>query len=317
MDTAAAPTPAASPTVASAIPAERTGQSPSEVSQQIRRYRRRFDPAKLFIYAAYILILIVFLGPLLWVISLSLKTRPEVLAYPPRLIPETWAWENYAHVWRNTRIPLYLFNSAKLTLFTVTGGLFISVPAAFAYSRFRFRGRTVSLFALLAFQMISPLVVAIPLYRYFNRLGLLDTHLSVILVFITVQIPFTVWLLKGFFDSIPPELDDAARIDGCGRVQSLLLVILPLAAPGVFAAMVFNVISSWSQFIVPYILLADSALFPVSVGILFFQNAQTEGELTVHLLAAAAVVSMMPALLIFAFLQRYVVSLMVAGAVKG
>ncbi len=291
-------------------------RSPAEVSQRVHR-RRRFDPASAFIYAAYVVILIVFLGPLLWVISLSLKTRPEILAYPPRLIPETFAWENYAHVWQNTRIPLYLFNSAKLTLFAVIGGLFISVPAAFAYSRFRFRGRTVSLFALLTFQMISPLVVAIPLYRYFNRLNLLDTHLSVILVFITVQIPFTVWLLKGFFDSIPLELDDAARIDGCGRIQSLLLVILPLAAPGVFAAMVFNVISSWSQFIVPYILLADSALFPVSVGILFFQTAQTEGELTVHLLAAASVVAMMPALLIFAFLQRYVVSLMVAGAVKG
>lgn len=282
-----------------------------------RRRRRRFDPMILFIYATYLLIVAVFLGPLLWVISLSLKTRPEVLAYPPRLIPEVFAWENYVHIWTATRVPLYLFNSAKLTFFAVVGGLFISVPAAFAYSRFRFRGRTVSLFALLTFQMISPLVVAIPLYRYFNQLGMLDTHFSVILVFITVQIPFTVWLLKGFFDSIPLELDDAARIDGCGRVQSLLLVTLPLAAPGVFAAMVFNVISSWSQFIVPYIMLSDNSMFPVSVGILYFQAAQMEGELTAHLLAAASVVAMMPALLIFAFLQRFVVGLMVAGAVKG
>jgi multiple sugar transport system permease protein len=291
-------------------------QALPEAALQVRR-RRKTDLVSILLYAAYVVILFVFLGPLLWVISLSLKTRPEVLAYPPRLIPETFAWENYVHIWQATAIPRYLFNSAKLTFFAVLGGLLISVPSAFAYSRVRFRGRTTSLFALLTFQMISPLVVAIPLYRYFNRLGLLDTHLSVILVFITVQIPFTVWLLKGFFDSIPIELDDAARIDGCGRVQSLLLVILPLAAPGVFAAMVFNVISSWSQFIVPYILLSESSLFPVSVGILYFQTAQTEGELTAHLLAAAAVVAMMPALLIFAFLQRFVVSLMVAGAVKG
>jgi multiple sugar transport system permease protein len=290
---------------------------PTVQAHPAARRRRRFDPMILFLYAAYILILIIFMGPLLWVISLSLKTRPEVLAYPPRLIPETFAWENYVHVWTATRVPLYLYNSAKLTFFAVLGGLFISVPAAFAYSRFRFRGRTVSLFALLTFQMISPLVVAIPLYRYFNQLGLLDTHASVILVFITVQIPFTVWLLKGFFDSIPSELDDAARIDGCGRVQSLLLIILPLAAPGIFAAMVFNVISSWSQFIIPYILLSDNSMFPVSVGILYFQAAQMEGELTAHLLAAASVVAMMPAILIFAFLQRFVVSLMVSGAVKG
>ena len=274
--------------------------------------RRRVDPMDVFLYAAYVVILLIFLGPLLWIISLSLKTKPEVIAYPPRLLPETFAWENYIYIWRSTRIPLFLFNSAKLTLFAVIGGLFISTPAAFAYSRFRFRARTASLFGLLTFQMISPLVVAIPLYRYFHRLGLLDTHAAVILVFITVQIPFTVWLLKGFL-----ELDDAARIDGCGRAQSLLRVILPLAAPGIFAAMVFNVISSWSQFIVPYILLSQTSMFPVSVGILFFQASQTEGELTVHLLAAASVVALMPALLTFAFLQRFVVGLMVAGAVKG
>lgn len=294
-----------------AVPAD------TKAANAVHRRRRGIDPMVVFLYAAYIVILAVFLGPLLWVISLSLKTRAEVLAYPPRLIPEVIAWENYLLIWTSTRVPLYLSNSAKLTFFSVLGGLFISVPSAYAYSRFRFRGRTVSLFALLTFQMISPLVVAIPLYRYFNQLGLLDTHFSVILVFITVQIPFTVWLLKGFFDSIPLELDDAARIDGCGRVQSLLLVTLPLAAPGVFAAMVFNVISAWSQFIVPYIMLSDTSLFPVSVGILFFQASQMEGELTAHMLAAAAVVAMMPALLIFAFLQRFVVSLMVAGAVKG
>jgi len=299
------------PPTRTAIPGSPTGPggSPSR--------RRRIDPMDVFLYAAYVVILLIFLGPLLWIISLSLKTKPEVLAYPPRLIPETFAWENYVYIWQETRIPLFLFNSAKLTLFAVIGGLFISVPSAFAYSRFRFRGRTASLFGLLTFQMISPLVVAIPLYRYFHRLGLLDTHAAVILVFITVQIPFTVWLLKGFFDSIPLELDDAARIDGCGRMQSLLRVILPLAAPGIFAAMVFNVISSWSQFIVPYILLSQTSMFPVSVGILFFQASQTEGELTVHLLAAASVVALMPALLTFAFLQRFVVGLMVAGAVKG
>jgi multiple sugar transport system permease protein len=292
-------------------------QPAAETCPQARRRRRRIDPVNVLIYLAYVVILIVFLGPLLWVISLSLKTRPEVLAYPPQLIPETFAWENYVHIWRATRIPLYLYNSIKITFFAVVGGLFVSVPAAFAFSRFRFRGRRTTLFAILTFQMISPLVVAIPLYRYFNQLGLLDTHISVILIYITVQIPFTVWLLKGFFDSIPSELDDAARIDGCGRVESLLRVILPLAAPGIFAAMVFNTISSWSQFIVPYILLADSSLFPVSVGVLHFQTAQTEGEITAHLLAAAAVIAMMPAILLFVFLQRFVVSLMVAGAVKG
>ena len=150
MDSTATPTTLESP----------ADQAPSEAALQVRR-QRRIDLVSILLYAAYVVILIVFLGPLLWVISLSLKTRPEVLAYPPRLIPETFAWENYVHIWQGTPIPQYLFNSAKLTFFAVLGGLLISVPSAFAYSRFRFRGRTASLFALLTFQMISPLVVAI------------------------------------------------------------------------------------------------------------------------------------------------------------
>jgi multiple sugar transport system permease protein len=279
--------------------------------------RKTIDIKKIGIYLFYILTIIFFAGPVFWIISLSLKTQREIFSYPPRLLPETFAIDNYRQVLETSHIPLFLWNSTKLTLFSVVLGLLVTVPAAYAFSRFRFRGRQQLLFAVLAFQMISPLILAIPLYRYFNKLNLLDTHLGAIVVYVAIQVPFTVWLLKGFFDSIPISLDEAARIDGCSRLASLRNVILPLARPGIAAAMIFNIISSWSQFIIPFILLSNTRLLPIAVGILQYRDTQTAGEITIHLLAAASVLAMLPAILIFVVLQRFVVQVMVAGAVKG
>ena len=259
----------------------------------------------------------VFIGPVLWMISLSLRTRAEIFAYPPRLIPKKLAIENYSHVLRHSRIPLYLINSLKITVATVILNLLITIPAAFAFSRFRFPLRSEALFGLLTFQMISHLIVSIPLYRYFVQLGMLNSHFGLILVYVTIRIPFTVWLLKGFFDSIPMSLDEAAIIDGCKEQQVLLTVLLPLAMPGVAAALVFNTISSWAQFIIPYIFLNQDAKYPISVGILHFIEAQTEGEITTHFMAVAAVLALIPAMAIIIALQRFIVRVLTTGAVKG
>ena len=151
------------------------------------------------------------------------------------------------------------------------------------------------LVAILLFQMISTLIIVLPLYRYFLTLGLLDTHVGLILIYITVQIPFTVWLLKGFFDSIPRSLDEAARIqanDGATRMQTLLRIIVPIAVPGIAAAIVFNTINSWSQFVVPFIFIDKAALYPVSVGVKQFADTAAETTLTTHLLAAGSVLAM-------------------------
>jgi len=269
------------------------------------------------IYALFLLIILAFIGPVLWMISLSLKTKEEIWAYPPRLVPHPIAFWNYVQVLTKSRIPLYLWNSIKITFFSVTGNLLVVIPAVFAFSRFRFRFREQALFGILMFQMISQLIVSIPLYRYFVKLGLLNSHIGLVLVYITVQIPFSVWLLKGFFDSIPMELDESAVIDGCRARQVLLHVILPLAMPGIAAALVFNTVNAWSQFIVPFIFLNQNATYPISVGILSYLQAQQEGEVTTHLLAVASVLGLLPAMLIISILQKFIVRVLVAGAVKG
>lgn len=267
-------------------------------------------------YCLLLLVILLFIGPIIWMIMLSLKTKTEIFTYPPKLFPEVWSIENYLHIIKNSRIPTYLFNSFKITLFATLGNLLVTIPAAFAFSRFRFPFRKQLLFVILMFQMISQLIIAIPLYRYFIQLGMLNSHFGLILVYITVQVPFTTWVLKGFFDSIPIQLDEAAIIDGYNEYQTLIYILLPLAMPGIATALVFNTINAWGNFIIPFIFINDSMLFPISVGILNFADTQTEGEITIHLMATASVLGLIPALVIIVGLQRLIVGALTAGAVK-
>ena len=278
---------------------------------------RRLDGTRILIYAFYLIVILLFWGPVAWMISLSLKTIPDILAYPPKLFPRHLAIENYGTVFAQSTIPRNMLNSAKITVITVIGTLLVTVPASYGFSRFRFKGRTQILMAILLFQMISTLIIILPLYRYFIKLNLLDSHLGLILIYITVQIPFTVWLLKGFFDSIPKSLDEAARIDGASRLQSVIRVIVPVAMPGIAAAVLFNTINAWSQFLIPFILIGKGRLQPVSVGVAKFAETVGEGIVTTHLLAAASLVAMLPSIAIFIALQRFIVKILISSAVKG
>ena len=278
---------------------------------------RRLDGTRILIYAFYLIVILLFWGPVAWMISLSLKTIPDILAYPPKLFPRHLAIENYGTVFAQSTIPRNMLNSAKITVITVIGTLLVTVPASYGFSRFRFKGRTQILMAILLFQMISTLIIILPLYRYFIKLNLLDSHLGLILIYITVQIPFTVWLLKGFFDSIPKSLDDAARIDGASRLQSVIRVLIPVAMPGIAAAVLFNTINAWSQFLIPFVLIGKGRLQPVSVGVAKYAETVGEAIVTTHLLAAASLMAMLPAIAIFIALQRFIVKILISGAVKG
>jgi multiple sugar transport system permease protein len=269
------------------------------------------------LYLGFLVAVIVALFPIVSAVMLSMKQREEVFAYPPTFFPATFNLSTYWYVLTETTLSRMLWNSLFLTFWSVLGCLIISIPAAYAFSRMQFFAKQPLLLLLLIYQMISSLVIALPLYRYYEALGLLDTHLGVILIYITVEIPFTVWLIKGFFDSIPVALDEAARIDGANRPQVLWMIIIPLAKPGIAAAMIFNVISAWSQFIIPFILLRRAELLPISIGVLNFAPGQTEGEITIPYLAAASVIAMLPALVIFIVLQKFIVQALTGGAVKG
>jgi multiple sugar transport system permease protein len=278
-------------------------------------FSRRPLIADIATYVAYAAIFLFFIGPLLWLVSLSIRTRAEIFVSEIRLIPHAPTMENYVGVLGNPRFPVYLWNGLKLSLIGAVGAMLFATPAAYAFSRFRFRGRRTWMIALLAFQMVSPLVIMVPLYRYMDRMGLTESHLGAGMIYVAVAAPLFTWMLKGFMDSIPRSLEEAAMIDGCTRLGALFRVILPLAIPGLASAFILNAILGWSQFVVPFILLSRPELQPISVGIFNFQGTYT--ATSTQLVAAASVLSIVPAVAVFLLLQRFIVGALLAGAVKG
>lgn len=269
---------------------------------------------KTILYVVYLLVAIFFLFPILWTFSLSLKSVQELYQVPPSLVPSKPMWENYTYVLTQCQFGLGIKNSLIISGGTIAGTLLITVPAAYCFSRMRFRFKKQLQFFILMFQLISPLVAVIPLYRYFSKMNLLNTHLSVIIVCIATSAPFQVYYLKGFIDTIPKDLDDAAMIDGCTRMGTLIRVLLPVVAPGLLSSVLLIFISSWSQFIIPYILIDKASLMPAAVRLSNLQSSLR--EITTHYLAAASILSILPVVVIFILLQKYIVSALTDGAVK-
>ena len=270
---------------------------------------------KVALYFFYFIVAVFFLFPVLWVLSLSLKTVAELYKVPPAILPETFAWENYVYLFEQINIMQGIWNSLKVTAGTIVGTMIISVPAAYCFSRMKFRFSKQLQFIVLMFQMISPLVVVIPLYRYLSSLGMLNSLIGLTLIYIAISAPFQVWFLKSFLDTIPVELDEAATIDGCSRLQTVVKILLPVIVPGLFSGVLLVFITSWSQFIVPYILIDSPTKMPVSALLVNLQGKLN--QITTHYLAGASVLTILPTVILFVFLQKYIVSALTSGAVKG
>lgn len=276
---------------------------------------RRALLADIATYVAYVVIFLFFAGPLLWLLSLAIRNAAEVYVSDIRILPHQPTLSNFVDVGSNPLFPVYLWNGLKLAVAGAFGALLFATPAAYALSRFRFRRRNLVMIGLLAFQMISPLVIMVPLYRYMDRVELTDSLVGAAIIYIAIAAPLFTWMLKGFLDGIPQSLEDAAMIDGCTRFGAFLRVVLPLSLPGLTSAFVLNAILGWSQFIIPFILLSKPELLPISVGIFNFQG--TYSQTSTQLLAAASVISIVPAIVVFLVLQRLIVGALTAGAVKG
>ncbi len=266
-------------------------------------------------YAALALLGAFFALPFAWLISLALRTPAEVYRGAARFIPESPTIDNFATILSDPAFLIYLWNGLKLSASGGALAVALAIPAAYAASRIDFRGRQAVLVGLLAVQMISPLVILLPLYRWMNTLGLLNQHISVIAVYGALGMPLAVWLLKVAFDAIPVELEEAAAIDGASRPRILARITLPLARSGIASAFILAMVMNWSQFLIPFILLERDADWPISVAI--FNFAGSVSASTTQLLAAACLIAVLPAVVIFILLQRMIVSALISGAVKG
>ena len=256
----------------------------------------------------------VFLLPEVWLFSLSLKNKAAIYEYPPRWIPADSSFANYRFALTHTQVPWYLWNSAIVAVAAAAATLAAAVPAAYVLSRERFDGRRGLLAALLAVQMVSPVILLVPIYGVIERLGLIDTRAGLILVYAAMQVPFTVWVLKNFFDAVPRSILEAARLDGASRARTLWTIVLPLIAPGLGATAIFNLAAYWSEFGLALVLLDSQERFTMPLGLFSFQSAY---ETDWQLLAAASFIALVPVITAFVLLQRFFIAGLTAGSVKG
>jgi multiple sugar transport system permease protein len=266
-------------------------------------------------YAVALALAALFVGPILWLASLAIRTPQEALMGAARLVPREPTLENLRRVLLDDAFARYLWNAVKLCTLGALGAVLAATPAAYALSRRRFRGARALMVGILTVQMVSPLVLLIPLYRHMERLGLLESQIAVAGVYAALGVPLGLWLLKASFDAIPVELEEAAAVDGCRPWRILVFVTLPLAAPGLASAFVLNALMGWSQFLVPFVLLTRDDRLPISVAI--FNYAGSTSASTTQLLAAACLLAVLPALALFLALQRVIARALLTGAVKG
>jgi multiple sugar transport system permease protein len=271
------------------------------------RQRASFVAALLATAAAFLL-------PQLWMFSLSLKSKAGLFEYPPTWIPKGGTLANYRFVLTHSQVPWYLWNSLVVAAFASIATLAVAVPAAYVLSRELFRGRRPLLAALLVVQMVSPVILLVPIYGIIERIGLIDTRAGLTLVYAAMQVPFTVWVLKNFFDAVPASIFEAARLDGATRARTFVTIVLPIVAPGLAATAVFNLATYWSEFCLALVLLDSQAIYTMPLGLFSFQSGY---DTDWHLLAAASFIALVPVIAVFAMLQRYFVAGLTAGAVKG
>lgn len=256
--------------------------------------------------------------PMLWMLVTSLKTQFAALQYPPEWIPSEPTLEEYVRLLSpendvGREFLIYLWNSVLVSAATTVLGVIVAVPAAYAFSRFRFPGRSLLFYAVLVRNMFPAVVFLIPLFILMRWLGLVNTHASLILTYLTFVLPLSIWLLKGFYDNIPPQLEQAARIDGATRLAAFLRVVMPLSAPGIVATAIYSFIVAWNEYVYALTFLNDKSKLTSPVGLQrFFAEYSTNWP---GLMAASFIMSV-PVVVLFLVLQKYFVRALTEGAVK-
>jgi len=252
------------------------------------------------------------LFPLVWMIASSLKTQSTVFTDMSLWVSHPH-WHNYYEAWTRGHFSQYFFNSILYTVIVVVGVIWIASMAAYAFSRLEFPGRNVMFIIIISTMMIPIPGSFIALYVVLNKLGLIDTRLGYILPQINGGLALGVFLLKTFFDKLPPDLEDAARIDGCNKFQVYWHVAMPLAKPAVAVLAVFNALAVWNEYLLAMLVLSNRSLMPLQRGLMVFQGSHiTEYPL----LMAGIAISILPIVSLYFVMQRYIVAGITAGALK-
>lgn len=257
---------------------------------------------------------IVLILPFLWMISTSFKEADEVFQEVPKWLPRKFGFRNYVNIWNRGYFKTYFVNSLIVSFATMGISLIVAMFAGYGISRFRFRGRTIFSVILIVVQMFPSMLLLIPLYMIMSKLGLLNTYFSMVIAYTTFAMPFCTWMIKGYFDTIPVTLEDAARIDGCSRLRILFKIIMPLAAPGIVTVAMFAFILSWQEYMYALTFARTEDMRTITVGIALMQGQH--GSVDWGQIMAGSVLACLPGLLLFTYLEKYLVQGYTMGAVK-
>ncbi|MDY5022202.1 MAG: carbohydrate ABC transporter permease [Blautia sp.] len=269
---------------------------------------------KILLYVFVILVCMVILYPYFVMFTTAAKSRAEIYSPNGTLLPIKWVLSNFTDIWSRAPMARYFLNS----LIVAGGATFLAIlcgiPAAYALARMKFRGRNVFLGFVIVSQMFSAVVLLIGIYKVMILFNLTNNLLGLVFVNAAFNQAFAIWLLRGTFLSISPEMEQAATIDGCNRVQALLKILLPMAAPGIVTTLIFIFINAWNEYTVALTLISSDTLKPLTVGITIFNGYNM---IEWQYLFAASLFATIPVIILFACIEKHLVGGLTSGGVKG
>jgi multiple sugar transport system permease protein len=264
---------------------------------------------------AGLIVLVVFILPYTIMFFGSVKTKAQIRSVEPTYLPTEWHWENYLNMWSTPETPLVqnLISTIVISVFATLLVLAVAMPAAYYTARFRFPGRMVFLFLVIVTQMLQPAVLTSGLFRQFVTLGMIDTWAAMIFVNAAFNLSFAVWIMHSFFAGVPKEIDEAAQIDGAGRLTVLFRINLPLVWPGIVTAIVFTFVACWNEFAASLVILSTAGNQPLSVALTKFVG---QYETSWHYVFGVSIVAIIPVVVLFMLIEKRLVGGLTAGSVK-
>lgn len=268
----------------------------------------------LIVNALLVFICFLMIYPVLYGLMTSFKTQGTVLTSPPTFLPQIWSLEGYRAVLNSDMFRIYLPNTAINAILSALFTMPLAALAAYSFSRYKYRWSGALQMGILGLMMIPGLTNLVAIYRLGSVLKLMNTHFILILIYTAGGIPFTIWIIKAFFDAIPPDLEEAARIDGCTPLMSLWHVVIPLSMPGLVSGFLLNFVYCWNEFLAAVILLTANSARTATVGLYDFQS---QYEIAYHIINAACIIIMLPVIVIFIAARKSFFRAMMDGALKG
>lgn len=268
---------------------------------------------KVGIYAVLTLFSLFAIFPILQVFTISLRPGDKLLSTSLEIIPDGATFNSYVAIFRDHPFAQWMLNSILVSGVVTLVSVALASTAGYAFSRYKFWGRDSGMIILIATQMFPVTMLLLPLFIMLIQLGIYDSYSGLIVAYSATALPFCIWQMKGFYDTIPRSLEEAARIDGCTEVQTFWKVIFPLAQPALVITALFSFMSAWSEYLVAAVLIQDPALFTLPMGLKAFQS---DLEVAWGLYSAGAIVVSIPVVILFVALSRYLVSGLTLGSVK-